>query len=307
MEGSLSKWTNVVKGWQYRWFVLDVNSGLLSYYTSREKMVRGVRRGCVRLKGAVIGIDDQDDSTFTITVDSKTFHFQAKNSVERETWVTYLQETILRHAYGIKSHAVNTLRLNHNPARVLPTLEEFDRNLAEADVYLQILINRCKILEDRMNSMTDEDRTKCDVILKDTLNMLEQVKHTIVLLQIAKNTAYPVNGSYQPTRRHSAGIDNQDFVNSLDMASEALDLGGFASIPSGSTIVPEISYSSSDEDDFFDAVSNDDYFDPKKRSGGDPSTTTTTTKKVKEVLKLFSFKKTQLNSSRFFFFFLRII
>lgn len=33
MEGSLSKWTNVMKGWQYRWFVLDDNSGLLSYYT----------------------------------------------------------------------------------------------------------------------------------------------------------------------------------------------------------------------------------------------------------------------------------
>jgi hypothetical protein len=33
MEGPLSKWTNVVKGWQYRWFVLDDNAGLLSYYT----------------------------------------------------------------------------------------------------------------------------------------------------------------------------------------------------------------------------------------------------------------------------------
>lgn len=33
MEGSLSKWTNVMKGWQYRWFVLDDNAGLLSYYT----------------------------------------------------------------------------------------------------------------------------------------------------------------------------------------------------------------------------------------------------------------------------------
>lgn len=39
-------------------------------------MVKGVRRGCVRLKGAVIGIDDQDVNTFTITVDHKTFHFQ---------------------------------------------------------------------------------------------------------------------------------------------------------------------------------------------------------------------------------------
>lgn len=39
-------------------------------------MMKGVRRGCVRLKGAVLGIDDQDVTTFTITVDQKTFHFQ---------------------------------------------------------------------------------------------------------------------------------------------------------------------------------------------------------------------------------------
>lgn len=37
MEGSLSKWTNVMKGWQYRWFVLDDNSGLLSYYTVSDE------------------------------------------------------------------------------------------------------------------------------------------------------------------------------------------------------------------------------------------------------------------------------
>ncbi len=29
-------------------------------------------------QSAVIGIDDEDDSTFTITVDQKTFHFQGK-------------------------------------------------------------------------------------------------------------------------------------------------------------------------------------------------------------------------------------
>uniref|UniRef100_A0A8C9T438 Oxysterol binding protein like 9 n=1 Tax=Scleropages formosus TaxID=113540 RepID=A0A8C9T438_SCLFO len=80
MEGPLSKWTNVMKGWQYRWFVLDYNAGLLSYYTSKDKMMRGSRRGCVRLRGAVIGIDDEDDSTFTITVDQKTFHFQGERA-----------------------------------------------------------------------------------------------------------------------------------------------------------------------------------------------------------------------------------
>ena len=32
-EGSLSKWTNVIQGWQYRYFVLDANEGTLVYYT----------------------------------------------------------------------------------------------------------------------------------------------------------------------------------------------------------------------------------------------------------------------------------
>ena len=31
-EGQLNKFTNVVKGWQYRWFVLSPESGRLEYY-----------------------------------------------------------------------------------------------------------------------------------------------------------------------------------------------------------------------------------------------------------------------------------
>lgn len=44
-------------------------------------MIRGERRGCVKLKNAQMGINDEDDSTFTITVDSKVFHFQGKLDV----------------------------------------------------------------------------------------------------------------------------------------------------------------------------------------------------------------------------------
>ena len=57
---------------------MDDAAGIFSYYTSKSKMSRGERRGCVRLRGALIGIDDEDDSTFTITVDNKTFHFQVR-------------------------------------------------------------------------------------------------------------------------------------------------------------------------------------------------------------------------------------
>lgn len=45
MEGPLSKWTNVMKGWQYRWFVLDYNAGLLSYYTVRCRVGRAREGG----------------------------------------------------------------------------------------------------------------------------------------------------------------------------------------------------------------------------------------------------------------------
>lgn len=37
LEGTLSKWTNVMKGWQNRWFVLEVETSLLSYYTVSRK------------------------------------------------------------------------------------------------------------------------------------------------------------------------------------------------------------------------------------------------------------------------------
>nr|XP_018903713.1 PREDICTED: oxysterol-binding protein-related protein 9 [Bemisia tabaci] len=286
MEGSLSKWTNVMKGWQFRWFVLDDNAGLLSYYTSREKMMRGVRRGCVRLKGAVIGIDLEDDSTFTITVDSKTFHFQARDAEEREKWIRCLEDTILRHAYGYKSS-----RLEFNNAKSLPTIHDFDKKLAEADAYLQILIDQTKNLEARMNQVTDpSDKSRCQAIWNHVNVMLEQVKHTIILLQIAKNTAHPVNGVYQPvmnTTSISGGLDKIDnnistlnnsqsshiHSSNLDSADECTEaersycrahsisypvhrypyddsIGG--GIPP-SLVVPETSYSSSEDDDFFDA------------------------------------------------------
>lgn len=57
-------------------FSLNLKIIILFVFQSKENMARGARRGCVRLQGAVIGIDDEDDSTFTIRVDRKGFHFQ---------------------------------------------------------------------------------------------------------------------------------------------------------------------------------------------------------------------------------------
>ncbi|XP_043282619.1 oxysterol-binding protein-related protein 9 [Venturia canescens] len=265
MEGSLSKWTNVVNGWQYRWFVLDDNAGLLSYYTSKEKMMRGARRGCVRLRGAIIGIDDEDDSTFTITTssskdDPKTFHFQTRDGEERERWVRALEDTIVRH-----SHA------RWDPKKS-PPKQDFDRKVAEADVYLQLLIDQIKIIDEKRKNTPDEDeetRGRYTAVLDQANAVLNSVKHTIVQLQIAKNTAIPVNGIYRgPTETslvsqslpHVASRESELTVQTgIELGSECLEPRinslSLSAVVDRDLPVPEFSYSSSDEDeDYYDAA-----------------------------------------------------
>ncbi|XP_011690301.1 PREDICTED: oxysterol-binding protein-related protein 9 [Wasmannia auropunctata] len=261
MEGSLSKWTNVVNGWQYRWFVLDDNAGLLSYYTSKEKMMRGARRGCVRLRGAIIGIDDEDDSTFTITTNSckddpKTFHFQTRNGEERERWVRALEDTILRHSHT-----------RWDPKKS-PPKQDFDRKVAEADVYLQLLIEQIKLIEGKRNEAEDEEKqNKYSAVLSQANAMLNSVKHTIVQLQIAKNTAIPVNGVYRgpsnsihvsPSLPHAAaGAPEATVQTGIELGSECVEprVSTLPNVVDRDLPVPQFSYSSSDEDDdYFDAA-----------------------------------------------------
>ncbi|XP_072275733.1 oxysterol-binding protein-related protein 9 isoform X2 [Pyxicephalus adspersus] len=282
MEGPLSKWTNVMKGWQYRWFVLDYNAGLLSYYTSKDKMMRGSRRGCVRLRGAVIGIDDEDDSTFTITVDQKTFHFQARDADEREKWIHALEDTILRH----------TLQLQGVDAGFVPSIQDFDKKLAESDAYLQILIDQIKVFDEKIqNCKDDEQRKKIENLKDTTCSMVESIKHCIVLLQIAKSTINPVDSVYQPSPLEPAVVrtmptqtvpvpeteqvgKGEQRPSSLAVGSVVTGLGSHQtptpnstgsgqSVPSSSltspshvnlspNTVPDFSYSSS-EDEFYDA------------------------------------------------------
>ncbi|XP_077132076.1 oxysterol-binding protein-related protein 9 isoform X4 [Ranitomeya variabilis] len=173
-------------------------------------MMRGSRRGCVRLRGAVIGIDDEDDSTFTITVDQKTFHFQARDADEREKWINALEETILRH----------TLQLQGVESGFVPSVQDFDKKLAESDAYLQILIDQIKVFDDKIqNCKDDEQRKKIENLKDTTCSMVESIKHCIVLLQIAKDqtnedkhadglisTINPVDSIYQPSPLEPAVI-----------------------------------------------------------------------------------------------------
>ncbi|CAH0764145.1 unnamed protein product [Diatraea saccharalis] len=96
--------------------------------------------------------------------------------------------------------------------------------------------------------------------------MLDNIKHSIVLLQIAKNTVNPVNGVYQgPTNLPQTHIKEEGETSRVEVGAECRELPSpTRPIPPlehidaprqpMSLLVPDTSYSSSEgEDDFYDA------------------------------------------------------
>ncbi|KAK2720637.1 oxysterol-binding protein 1-like isoform X2 [Artemia franciscana] len=87
MKGYLHKWTNYLKGYQKRWFVLS--NGVLSYYRNHSEMSHTCR-GSIRLQGAIIHADES--CTFALSNSgSNTFHLKAANEAERQKWITAIE------------------------------------------------------------------------------------------------------------------------------------------------------------------------------------------------------------------------
>ncbi|KAM9446469.1 oxysterol-binding protein 2 isoform 2-T2 [Clarias gariepinus] len=85
-KGWLFKWTNYLKGYQRRWFVLS--NGLLSYYRTQAEMAHTCR-GTINL--ATAHIDTDDTCNMMLSSGGRTYHLKAATEVERQKWVTALE------------------------------------------------------------------------------------------------------------------------------------------------------------------------------------------------------------------------
>ncbi|XP_039541465.1 oxysterol-binding protein 1 isoform X2 [Pimephales promelas] len=86
-KGWLFKWTNYIKGYQRRWFVLS--NGLLSYYRTQAEMGHTCR-GTINLATANIMVEDS--CNFVISNGgTQTYHLKASSEVERQRWITALE------------------------------------------------------------------------------------------------------------------------------------------------------------------------------------------------------------------------
>lgn len=96
LEGQLLKHTNVMRGWQPRYFRLDPKQAVLSYYISEDKK-HNPPRGFLHLWGAVISPSDEDSQTFSISgANSEVFRLKAPDAKERQKWITHLRAAVSR-------------------------------------------------------------------------------------------------------------------------------------------------------------------------------------------------------------------
>uniref|UniRef100_A0A673G9H0 Oxysterol-binding protein n=1 Tax=Sinocyclocheilus rhinocerous TaxID=307959 RepID=A0A673G9H0_9TELE len=86
-KGWLFKWTNYLKGYQRRWFVLS--NGLLSYYRTQAEMAHTCR-GTITL--ATVHIEVGDTCHFVLTSGGRSYHLKAYSEGECQRWVSALQQ-----------------------------------------------------------------------------------------------------------------------------------------------------------------------------------------------------------------------
>ncbi|XP_013420807.1 oxysterol-binding protein-related protein 11 isoform X1 [Lingula anatina] len=106
LEGVLCKYTNVMKGWQFRWFVLVPETGMLEYYEKEEHKKVQRPRGSVHLAGAVISPSDEDSQTFNVNAaNTEIYRLRASDAKERVHWVNRLRAVAEYHSNNIAQNA----------------------------------------------------------------------------------------------------------------------------------------------------------------------------------------------------------
>ncbi|XP_051922521.1 oxysterol-binding protein-related protein 10-like isoform X3 [Hippocampus zosterae] len=101
LEGVLRKYTNLLQGWQNRYFVLDHEVSRLDYYRNEHNKSQRPPRGSLSLLGA--RVVSAGDFPYMFVIQSPTgeaYKLRASNAAEQELWMTKLQLCSRCHSYN---------------------------------------------------------------------------------------------------------------------------------------------------------------------------------------------------------------
>ncbi|KAF3707292.1 Oxysterol-binding protein-related protein 10 [Channa argus] len=98
LEGVLSKYTNLIQGWQNRYFVLDPELAQLQYFVNEQGKSQKPR-GSLPLIGASVTPSDEAPHMFIVnSVNGELYKLKASDAKEQQFWISQLQACSRRHS-----------------------------------------------------------------------------------------------------------------------------------------------------------------------------------------------------------------
>ncbi|XP_048199262.1 oxysterol-binding protein 2 isoform X2 [Perognathus longimembris pacificus] len=181
-KGWLLKWTNYLKGYQRRWFVLG--NGLLSYYRNQGEMAHTCR-GTINL--ATTQIDTEDSCGILLVSGARNYHLKASSEVDRQQWITTLELAKAKAVRMMKAHSDDSGDDDEEPAspadksELHHTLKNLSLKLDDLSTCNDLIAKHGAALQRSLNEL---DSLK---IPSDSSEKLKVVNERATLFRITSN------------------------------------------------------------------------------------------------------------------------
>lgn len=168
VTGQLSKFTNALRGYQFRNFVLDPSRGTLEYYLPHDHS-RLHPRGFIILAGAIVTPSEDDGQTFSVCSSTgEIYKLRAADSRERQFWVDKLRQ--VSQNFSLHRQDSNPLEISRSKS-----LEDVTEILATTSQDLQRLNNSID-----NHSVGDHDLLRMKALGHASLLAMEQCYNCII-------------------------------------------------------------------------------------------------------------------------------
>ncbi|CAE1277747.1 OSBP [Acanthosepion pharaonis] len=258
-KGWLNKWTNYLKGYQRRWFVLQ-NDGLLSYYRTQAEMAHTCR-GTINLANAFI--HTEDSCTFVISNGgTQSFHLRASSEVERQKWVTALE---LAKAKAIQMLESDSEDEENQPDKneLVNTVNALSARFEDLNTCNDLIVKQGAAFQRALNEHEHVDNTA------DSTSKIKAINERATLFRIASNAMLNACSQYLKLAQnlgkrwqkllqneHEQRLKLEEMVEQLAKQQASLEKQARKSLHAVNSPIMENDTvpHSSDEDEFFEAV-----------------------------------------------------
>ncbi|KAM7063540.1 oxysterol-binding protein-related protein 10 isoform 2-T3 [Molossus nigricans] len=217
LEGVLSKYTNLLQGWQNRYFVLDFEAGILQYFVN-EQSKHQKPRGVLSLSGAIVSLSDEAPHMLVVySAAGEMYKLRAADAKEKQLWVTQLRACA---KYHMETNSKMMNQVEGQQKNLVHAIESLPGSgpLTALDQDLLLL------------KATSAATLSC---LGECLNLLQQSVHQVG----------------QPGRRPAASENTLGWPGPKSHSTEQLKNGTFGSLPPASANITWAILPNSAEDD----------------------------------------------------------